>query len=312
MKIHKIIVGTDFSSPSEAALEAALDIGRQSGADVVMVRATTIPDHDTQASQPELWERAVSRVAEEHRTRLAEIRAQYQHLGVGLSERVIDAQPAPGLIQSAEELGADLIAVGTHGRTGLSRLLLGSVATRVVRHADTSVLVARPRSGDKFRGRILVPTDFSTCADLALDAAVDLLEPDGHITLLHCLRLSSEIAANWADPEAPDRAGGGLRETLTASAKNEADRRIERYAQTDIEYRCVDSHPSDGIQTALEDEPFDLVVMGSRGRQGLKRWLLGSVAENTVVHAPCSVLVVREPASRSEPSRADDATSGQS
>jgi nucleotide-binding universal stress UspA family protein len=142
-----------------------------------------------------------------------------------------------------------------------------------------------------------VPTDFSQSAERALALAANLVVDDGELELLHCINIPSEIAGHWVEANSvPKQDWISIYDSLTAAGRKRAGALIDEHAHARARFRSIiiKEVPKEGIRSRLADGDYDLVVMGSRGRTGAKRWLLGSVAEATVSHAPCSVLVVRD------------------
>jgi nucleotide-binding universal stress UspA family protein len=169
-------------------------------------------------------------------------------------------------------------------------VLLGSVAEAVVRHSPCSVLAVRPDSGVKPFRNVLVPTDFSDCARCALEQAVDVVQPDGVVTLLHVV----DVPTLYSGPEP---FGDYTRELAQrAEAALTADvKRVAHKPTTAIATRTRFGSAGAQVLAALHDDrSVDLVVMGSHGRTGLKRMMMGSVAEKVVRHAHCPVLVARK------------------
>jgi len=296
-QIRKIVVGTDLTDGAATALEAGIDLARHVDAEVVLVHATMVPDYETPfRNPPSELTRAMEALVDERRERMQELRERYDGRGARLSQVFVDAVPARGIAQVAEEVDADLVVVGTHGRKRLRRLLLGSVAKRVVRHCKRSVLIARPRRGQGFHERVLVPTDFSATAEVALQTALALVADRGTIELLHCWQLPNEVSGGWAlAKKLPGKHVRSLRTAFEDAAQEAGAELLARYPSDRAEARFsyLQANPKDGILRKLDQDPFDLVVVGNRGRRGLTRWLLGSVAESVVRHAPCSVLVAR-------------------
>ncbi len=144
--------------------------------------------------------------------------------------------------------------------------------------------------------KILVPTDFSAGAAAALEFAVDVSRRyDGAVTLLHVNELTLDFVPL-----------GALPPTFIESWLGEANQQLEELkgkAQAagarDVETTLVHGSPYWEIVRYAENEKFDLIVMGTHGRTGIQRALIGSVAERVVRRAPCAVLTVhlREPPS---------------
>jgi nucleotide-binding universal stress UspA family protein len=199
---------------------------------------------------------------------------------------IIDGFADIGLCEAGKQLDADLSITGTHGRSGLSRFLMGSVAERVVRHYHRNVMVARPGAEHKRAfERILVPTDFSPDAEDALRLALVLIAPGGTIELFHAWDTPPELALEWTGP---------ILDELAEDANQAGEELLKRYQSSErtIVFESVRAGAVTGIEQRLHEREYDLVVMGSHGRRGIKRFLLGSVAEKIVRHAPCSVIVV--------------------
>lgn len=301
MQIKRILVGTDFSAESEIALEHAIRIARHVGAQLLLAHAGTVIDTADAALAPESaalleYERIVAEHAAENRAHLAQLVSRVRDRGVDASEQIVEGFPDTGISEAADELDADLVVIGTHGRTGLKRLLLGSVAERVVRLCRRHVMVARPAADGQGAGyrRILVPTDFSPRAELALEIALDLAAPAGHIELLHAWSLPA-LTGSLVPSRASENALEPVRASIEAGAREKANALIARHRRPDIEIAFTIANGS--AVKAIDQRAatgHDLIVMGGHGRRGLRRLILGSVAEATVRHAPCSVVVVHE------------------
>jgi nucleotide-binding universal stress UspA family protein len=165
---------------------------------------------------------------------------------------------------------------------------LGSIAEQVVRHAKKDVLVARGHQPSGGYKKILVPTDFSDSSTQGLERAYEVVEPGGEIVLLHCWTLPGAGLTYWG-PVGPE-----LRKEIIAATESYADKFVPKHKQdhAKLTFKHLEREPKRGIQHELEEAgDYDLVVTGSHQRKGLNRWLLGSVAEATVRHSPCSVLV---------------------
>jgi nucleotide-binding universal stress UspA family protein len=180
--------------------------------------------------------------------------------------------------------------MGTHGRSGLARVLLGSVTEQVIRHAPCSVLAMREPGGVQPFRKVLCPIDFSDDSSHALERAAEITAPGGAgITLLHVLEPASTFS-NLPMAENSLRAMDRLAtQELARLASN-----LEKKISGPVNMQIRIGRPGVETLAVLDADPtFDLVVMGSHGRTGIKRVLLGSVAEKVLRHAACPVLVVR-------------------
>lgn len=300
MAIRTIVVGVDFSPVSEVACRQAVGVARRIGARVVLAHAAAIPE------QPEGLPSSMSdtaqaylgvlrgRMADDKRA-LAEISERLGGQGVDLSHVLVDGFPDDALVTAAHDLGAELIVTGSHGRRGLGRILLGSVAERVVRAASVPVLVGRGANDAADGGfhRILVATDFSDASERGFDLALALAADGAAVELVHFWQLPALSRAHAAD-----EVDATLAEIRAGMEQHGAERGAESLATRDttraaVRYSLREGDARDGIVDLARIAGCDLIVVGSHGRRGLRRLLLGSVAESTVRHAPCSVLVAR-------------------
>ncbi len=310
MKITRILVGTDFSAESEVALDHAVRMARHVGAELLLAHAGTVIDTADAALAPESaalleYERIVAEHAAENRAHLAELVARVRQSGVNAAEQIVNGFPDTGISEAADELDVDMVVMGTHGRTGLKRILLGSVAERVVRLCRRHVMVARPLQGGQEAGysRVLVPTDFSPRAELALEIALELVAAGGQIELLHAWSLPA-LTGSLVPSRVSESALEPVRKSLDAGAREKGEALIARHPRPSVQMALTIVNDSAAHAIDKAAAGHDLIVMGGHGRRGLRRLILGSVAEATVRHAPCSVLVVHEwPADGARPSR---------
>ena len=139
--IKRIVVPTDFSAPADAALTYAIDLASKLGATVSLVHVFDDPSGIHSGEYVPMPSEMRGEILADLRRRLAELVATRGHSE--LNPQVLIGPTARTIVESARESGADLIVIGTHGRHGVSRLLMGSVAERVVRTATCPVLTVR-------------------------------------------------------------------------------------------------------------------------------------------------------------------------
>lgn len=214
-------------------------------------------------------------------------------LGAKRATAMLASGPAGSMIVGAlSERPFDLVVMGTQGRTGIRRLLLGSVAEKVVRHAPCPVLTIRPEGALVPFRNVLVPVDFSASSRYAMELAARMITRDGTgITLLHIVEIPVAYRGQVTLPgmvETLDKRGAEVLGGWAAALR----------AKVDVPVR-TEWHigwPAPEVLSVLEqDRSFDLVVVGSHGRTGIRRALIGSVAEKIVRHSPCPVLVAHQP-----------------
>jgi nucleotide-binding universal stress UspA family protein len=290
----KILVAVDFSPESDLAVRHGMAIARHQGAELVLLHVGTILDPPEPGFENHAagYRRAVEQGLRDNRERLESMRDRLRGQGVEVTHAVADGFPDTTILEVADEVAAGTIVLGTHGRTGLKWFLLGSIAQRVVRLAERDVLVAR---GDAPAGgyrKICVATDFSPSSERALESALALAASGAEIDLVHCWYVSPTFGAS-GEPLllqallAADRSGieHGLRE------RGDALIAAHRRPGVTVRFEPVFAPARAALIERLEGGGHDLVALGSHGRRGVRRFVLGSVAESTVARAPCSVLV---------------------
>ncbi len=295
MKLDTILVATDFSEYADVAVAQATAIARTADAEVVAMYAFEASPASSYAVAGEGGTAAMIAdwIAAERKRRkekLYELESDIKKQGVRARTLFVEGYADEVVVKQADELGADLIVIGSHGRTGMSRWLLGSVAEHVVRRSRVPVLIAR---GDAkpFR-KMLVPTDFTPFARRALDAAITVAEPDSQIDLIHFWQdpLTSPI---YFETPTPADVSDAVRDSIETSVRKQGQQLVDDIADNKhaVTFDTLPDTARHGIQQKLDENGYDLVVLGSHGHRGLKRFFLGSVAETTVRHAKCSVLV---------------------
>ena len=290
---RKILAATDLSPASDEALRQASARARSAGAEIAVCLA--IPGelgvhplfpHHNQAEAEAMGRRRVQ-AEEALRARVSDL------VGDESVELFIESGwPHVQVLRIAEDWGADPIVVGARGGTGLARMLLGSTAERIMRHAHCPVLIARPAGGG---GRIVVGTDFSDPALPAVHAAAaEARRTGGAITIVHAIE-DLLLASGYPGPGllAPLWIGSPeLRREMEQAARQRLADALASAGATGVAEVGTGGAAAVLVATA-EQLDADLVVVGTAGRTGLRRMLLGSVAESVARLAPCSVLVVR-------------------
>jgi nucleotide-binding universal stress UspA family protein len=235
--------------------------------------------------------------AQKERGRQA-LREQVERAGVRCPQLSLEVVPADRpvyaeIVHRAESGGFDLLVVGDRGASRLSRVVLGSVADKVVRHAHCPVLVARPSPAS---GSILAASDFSPPSRAALVAAdreAARRKGTTRLSVVHCLDFPPELMGFGFAPLVP--APGSLPDSRPALRESAGKRMQGELRETGVQASLMveDGPAASTVVRLAESLPAELVVLGTSGKTGLRRVLLGSVAEAVVRRAPCSVLVVR-------------------
>lgn len=290
MRLRKILCPIDFSEDSTAAMRVAIRIANERGAELVLAHVFQLPT-TLVSEQPILPSEMYTTLAREAKRGLDDALAHAAYLGAGRVTGALETGAAwAELVEMLErDPSFDLVVMATHGRGGISRVLLGSVTEKVVRHAPCSVLTLRRDAATAATTftKILCPIDFSEASSAATDLAAELHARS--ITLLHVI----ETVIPYGGEPVPALHTDELEERTTEELERAA-RLLQKLGDVPVETIVRDGRPGAEIVAALDHDPtFDLVVIGSHGRTGIKRALLGSVAERVVRHARCPVLVAR-------------------
>jgi nucleotide-binding universal stress UspA family protein len=288
--LDNILYLTDFSEPSEAALPFAAAIAREYGAKVYVYHAL-IPAAYVYTT-PELVTVGIEAQEETVEQNMKRVEAQL----VGLRHEMVVERSIgiwPSLEQATKDYNADLIVLGTHGRTGAQKLLLGSVAEEVFRRSRVPVLTIGPgarrslHAGAKFRS-ILYATDFSKESLAALPYAVSMAEENqARLILLHVMRPSGTPLGDKESQDLLSNAIFQLNELVPAGA--------ELWCTAEAIVR--QGNPAEKILEAAKEKGADLIVLGVRdrgGHLGAATHLERATAHKVVAHATCPVLTVRD------------------
>ncbi len=189
------------------------------------------------------------------------------------SVRVAEGYASTALLNRLEEETFDLLVVGSHGRSGISRLLLGSVAERLIRSAAVPILVARQSESKPIVKNILVPANFTPHSERGVEFAADLASKFG--ARLHIIHAVEEAGS-------PEEAFKYLCEWVPSASR----RRCE------IREVVREGNAAEQVVLAAREESVDLVVLGAERRPFLEFTTLGTTAERVVRHSPCSTLVL--------------------
>jgi hypothetical protein len=287
----KILVCTDGSPDSEGAINAALLLAKTTGSAVFLLEVVfflagyELQSPDTLA--PPVANLELMQVQEAAaKERLENWQTEAAGQGVTLTPRIRSGASAyDGILEEAGEIQPDLIIMGRHGYTGLTRLLMGSVTARVIGHSPADVLVV-PRDTAIGWKTVLVATDGSRHSAAAAAKAVDLAASyGGRVVAVSVVDLPDEVYG--VSPEAVEKIVGKARSYADAVAA------LAEKAGVQCVVAVREGQSAATIVQVAKEEGAGVIAMGSHGRTGLSRLLMGSVTEKVIGHAPCPVLVVR-------------------
>ena len=204
---------------------------------------------------------------------------------------VVRGEPGEEILAYVDREGIDLVTMGTKGRRGLRRFVTGSVTEHVVRGATVPVVTARTTEAEPVTDydRVLVTTDGSDCAAAAVDHAIAVADACG--ATLHALSVVNvEALASGPTAAPPTDLFEQLRERGEDATAEVADRATEAGVETVTEVR--EGFPGPAILDYAGEAGIDLIAMGTHGRTGVDRILLGSTTERTIRRSPVPVMSV--------------------
>jgi nucleotide-binding universal stress UspA family protein len=302
--ITRILCPVDFSEISHHALQYATTLARWYGAGVtvVYVHPVTAPSWavgsavGAAALEPARLPPPDRGAFEAELQRFA---ANARTTDVPVEFLVEEGHIAPQVVQAAQSGKAHMIVLGTHGRSGVARLLLGSVTEQLLHTAPCPVLSVPPRTptaGDAARlfEHILVATDFSDAATAGVAYALSLAqEANSRLTVLHVV----EPPAATEEDEWLTRAGDSILERMKAGARTQLAQVVPAAARDwcRVTERLEVGRSYREILRVASEEHAGLVVLGAHGHAVLERMFFGSTAHHVVRRAPCPVLTVRPP-----------------
>jgi nucleotide-binding universal stress UspA family protein len=304
--VDHILCPTDCTHYSWAAMQRAVNLARRFGARVtalhVMPELPPPLGGTTFARARKLSARKVA----ERTTRceaLDNFVAPFLDQGVPIETRAVRSEadmPWREIRAVAGALPADLIVMGTHGRAGVERFVLGSVAEKVLREAPCPVMIVGGpddyTDATPLFAHILCATDLSPASAGTMATAVAFAEADANaarLTLLHVIR--DEHEGSVTDPYRPVPEPQELRRAVEKAAETD----LKRLAATatgfaDVDWQVRRGKPWEETIHCAEEAGADLIVVGIHPHGWLGRWFLGSTTNEVVRHAPCPVLVARE------------------
>ncbi len=289
MRLKHLLVPTDFGESSQRAEDLAAELASKFDAKVTLLHVWSIPTFPSYAAElhwpTEEIEAAARAGVSEALARLKEKHAN--------SEAVLAAGAAwERIAETATQQDVDMIVIGTHGRRGLPRFLLGSVAEKVVRLSPVPVLTVGSESGVTPIRKILLPVDMGPASDAAIEETAALARAfSAEVTVLHVYE------APIPYPGVPYVPIHDLSLALEKSARGAVEVVVQRLAGRVPRVSGLVRQGSAwrNINEVAQETGADLVVVGTHGRRGVPRALIGSVAEKVVRTSPVPVLTVHAP-----------------
>jgi nucleotide-binding universal stress UspA family protein len=302
---ERILVPLDGSPHAELILPQIGRILRRADAEIILLRVVDIPEAIGRVSLALLRQKE----REEAQKYLHDLILRFGEKAEMINARVAEGWAADVILETARTEGATMIAMTTHGRSGLSRWALGSVAEKVARASGVPVLLVRSfrrsTKGDleplvpeelPFR-RILVPVDGSPTSMAVIGSAEKFAQLyDSEVLALHVLPPYMPPGALLPGMEAAFPITRP--EPLSSEEDKVTERAAERFRHAGLKVGrlTVEGEPASEILDLSANRGMDLIALGTHGRSGFTRWALGSVAERVLRSTEIPLLLVRAPA----------------
>jgi nucleotide-binding universal stress UspA family protein len=282
-RYRRILVAIDGSESSKNAFRQACRIALEDKSWLTVI--TTIPSYEDLFQMPSIQEKVSMALRAEGEKIVTEIKEIAAEEGAYIKTLLEEGTPFDTIIDTAEEGNYDLIVMGRLGRKRIEKALVGSVTARVIGNSQRDVLVF-PLNAKIGWKNIMLATDGSKHSISATDKAIDIAKSyGGEIKAVSVVDVTEEFQTEA--PEAVDR--------LVAGAKGFVEE-VRKKAETQgvrIEPLVREGETYKVITDLARKFACELIVMGSHGRTGIKRLLMGSVTEKVLGYAPCPVLVIR-------------------
>ena len=280
--MHRILIATDFSTRSDRALRRGFLLAHQASANIILL-------HVVDDDQPR-------QIVEAHRSETTTLLDELCKTArdkdrLNCETRVVIGDPFQGIAQASEDLRADIVLLGPHRRQLLRDIFLGTTAERTIRASAKPVLMANGFPTGQYR-TVLIAMDFSACSVAAAQAAkhLGLLEQSRTISL-HVMDETTGPLALASLPMQEVRLRQMQEEERTHERLSELMAKIGVGGSVHVMRPKEESTPM-AIHSWGKTLNADLIVVGTHGRSGLQKWMLGSVAEGVLAHATADVLAV--------------------
>lgn len=299
----KILLAIDSSTLSEAVVSEVEARPWPSGTEVCVL---TVIDLLALTSAVGYLEPFIKSENEAAITLAQSVSARLDQRGLQTTALAVEGYAGTSIVEEAEKWGADLVFVGSHGHGGFVRFLLGSIAKAVVQNVSCSVEIVRHPKHDKDhpehdraaepRGgmRILLATDGSVYSAAAARSIAERPWPEGiEVRIVSVIEPMVPAADPWY-------AAAAVAERVLEESRKKSEeavaaaQEIVGAAGIKTEAAVLDGSPKKRIVEEATSWRAHLIVVGSHGRRGLTRYLLGSVSEAVAMHAHCSVEVIRD------------------
>ncbi|MFW6045609.1 MAG: universal stress protein [Natronomonas sp.] len=282
-----ILLPFDGSEGAEKALHHAAEIAHWADATIHVLFVADTTRHSVTVVENQV----VDALVQQGEDIVEEAEKTLRSLGVDYDSDVVQGNPAPTIIHYAERYDHDLIVIPTHGREGVSRYLLGSVAEKIVRLSSIPVLTVRMQPDEQLvfpYENVLIPTDGGVgsthAAEYGLTLAASLGATVHVLSVVDDTSLGLDVRSTVSEQDREQAAISSIEEVVAEAATYGVENTVQHIER---------GAPLEVILDTIESNDIDVVVMGAKERRGTDRIQFGSVAEKTVRSAPVPVITVR-------------------
>ncbi|MFZ3121806.1 MAG: universal stress protein [Thermodesulfovibrionales bacterium] len=270
-RMEKLLLSADGSVLCEGAVREAINLAKTCGSKLYIISVAEVPEFPEFIATPSMAEKLEA----DTKKYLESLKEKAEKEGVSCEILVRSGvEPYQYIVDEAAKNNVEIIIMGKRGRTGLQRLMMGSVTAKVIGHAPCKFLVV-PKDAKLTFEKILIATDGSIYSELASREAISIAKRSG----------GSLIALSVAK-----------RDENLPVAKESVDmvRQVAEREGIKVEALTLKGEPYEVIVKTAEQKNAGLIVVGSYGRTGIERLLMGSVTERVIGHSGCAVLVVKK------------------
>jgi len=292
MAFKKIVVPVDFSEFSDKAAEYAMFMAEKFCADITLLHAVILFEEDIdEKEQLQAYKKIIQKKEKERTKQLESHCKTAKSRGLRVKSALIrGVSTADSILDYISDNDFDLVVMGTHGRTGLKRWMLGSVSERIVGFSPIPVLTIHKDFKEPDIKKILIPIDFSDHSKIAIRRGIAIAEEfNAALEFLHVVEMQAHPEFYTISSDPILKANPELEHHIT---KNMI--KLTGIPQEKATYSVKEGKVYKEIKIAAENGNIDLIVMATHGMSDLEHFLVGSNSERVVRIASCPVLTVRQ------------------
>ncbi|MBA3070580.1 MAG: universal stress protein [Nitrospirae bacterium] len=272
-RMEKLLLPTDGSMASEGAAREAINLAKTCGSKLYIISVVEIPAFGGEFV--ETLPKMIEKLETDARGLLESLKERAGKEGVSCEALIYQGvEPYKYIVDEAAKNNVEMIIMGGRGKTGLERVMMGSVTAKVIGHAPCKVMVV-PKDAKLTLEKILIATDGSIYSELASREAISIAKRSGgSLVVLSVAKRDENL--------------------LVAKESVDMVRKVAEKEGIKVEALTLKGMPHEVIVNTAAQKKAGLIVIGSYGRTGIERLLMGSVTERVIGHSGCAVLVVKK------------------